>query len=67
MHKETAHTGDFGAIYTNMNKYIQCIMLSHNIDFRAVFWEQMNNKALFFKTVYIKRESYCTISNGAKV
>jgi len=47
MHKETAHSGDFGAIYTNMNKYIHDITLSHYIDIMAIFLGQLNSKALF--------------------
>jgi hypothetical protein len=54
MHKEAAHTGDFGAIYTDMNKYIHD-MLSHYVDFMAIFLGQLNSKALFIKTIYIKR------------
>ena len=46
MHKETAHTGDFGTIYTNMNKYIHDMLIC-NVDFMAIFLGQWNSKALF--------------------
>jgi len=46
MHKEAAHTRDFGAICIDMNKYIRD-MLSHYVDFIAIFLGQLNSKALF--------------------
>jgi len=46
IYKETAHTGDFGTVCTNMSKYIHD-MLSHNVDLKAMFLQQLNSKALF--------------------
>jgi hypothetical protein len=47
MHKEVAHIGDFGAIYTDMNKYIHDIMLSHYVEFMEIFLGRLNSKASF--------------------
>jgi len=53
MCKETAHTGDFGTICTHMNKYIHD-MLSRNVDFKAMFLQQLNSKFIYLNSLYEK-------------